>query len=85
MVEWKELLRKAVGKLGSQNRLAEAMGCSQAKVSWLLLTAKEISPKDALAVDRATGGEISASDLRPDIWPTKQCLPSRESHEAQAS
>lgn len=75
MVEWKELLRRAIGKLGSQNRLAEAMGCSQAKISWLLLTAKDLSAEDALAVDRATDGEVSASELRPDIWPTKHHVP----------
>jgi DNA-binding transcriptional regulator YdaS (Cro superfamily) len=49
------------------------MGCSQAKISWLLLTAKDLSAEDALAIDRATDGEISASELRPDIWPTIAC------------
>lgn len=75
MVDWKELLKRAIGKLGSQNRLAEAMGCSQAKISWLLLTAKDLSAEDALAVDRATDGEVSASELRPDLWPTKAHVP----------
>ena len=75
MVDWKEHLQRAVNKLGSQHRLAAAMGCSQAKISWLLLTAKNISGDDALAIDRATDGEISASELRPDIWPTKQHVP----------
>lgn len=83
MVEWKELLKKAIGKLGSQNRLAEAMGCSQAKISWLLLTAKDLSAEDALLIDRATDGEVSASELRPDIWPTRKHVPALHQVAAQ--
>jgi len=76
MAEWKEHLKEAVRLLGSQNRLATAMGCSQSKVSWLLVTAQEIGAEDALAIDRATGGEISASSLRPDLWPSPGHVPS---------
>lgn len=83
MVDWKDHVRRAVSKLGSQNRLAEAMGCSQAKISWLLLTAKDISAEDALLIDRATDGEVSAADLRPDIWPSKQHVPKFSSVAAQ--
>ena len=67
MVEWKKHLKRAVSELGSQPKLAKAMGCSQSKISWLLTTADEISADDALAIHRATDGKISASDLRPDL------------------
>lgn len=67
--DWKSHVQRAVDHLGSQNQLAEAMGCSQSKVSWLLVTAKQISAEDAVAIDRATGGEVTKTELRPDLWP----------------
>lgn len=75
MVDWKKHLKRAIRELGSQPNLAKAMGCSQSKISWLLVTAKEISAEDALAVHRATGGVVLASDLRPDLWSDAQHIP----------
>lgn len=75
MAEWKRHLKRAIDQLGSQPKLAAAMGCSQSKVSWLLLTAETISAEDSLKVDRATGGLVSASELRPDLWPTRAHVP----------
>lgn len=75
MAVWKEHLQRAVGLMGSQNRLANAMDCSQAKISWLLVTASQISAEDSLAVHRATRGAVTASQLRPDLWPTDQHIP----------
>lgn len=69
MSTWKNHLRRAIQIVGSQGKLAKAMGCSQAKVSWLLLTASTLSAEDALAVERATEGRVAKSDLRPDLWP----------------
>lgn len=68
MVEWKEHLERAVRLAGSQNRLAERMGCSQSKISWLLREAEKISADDAALVDAATGGKVSKEILRPDIF-----------------
>jgi DNA-binding transcriptional regulator YdaS (Cro superfamily) len=75
MGTWKDHLKRAIGQMGSQPKLAKAMGCSQSKISWLLLTAEQISAEDALLIDRATDGEVSASELRPDLWPTKDHVP----------
>lgn len=75
MTAWKAHLQTAIDQLGSQPKLADAMGCSQSKISWLLLTAKEISAEDALGVHRATGGKVSASQLRPDLWNSPQHIP----------
>ena len=75
MVNWKSHLERAIRELGSQPKLAKAMGCSQSKISWLLVTAKEISAEDALAIHRATNGVVSASDLRPDLWSNSQHIP----------
>jgi DNA-binding transcriptional regulator YdaS (Cro superfamily) len=68
MADWKEHLARAIRILGSQPKLAAAMGCSQSKVSWLLVTAKDISAEDSLAIDHATGGEVAKWQLRPDLW-----------------
>jgi DNA-binding transcriptional regulator YdaS (Cro superfamily) len=65
---WKHHLRRAIALLGSQDRLAGAMGCSQSKISWLLVTREEIALEDALAIERATGGAVSKHDLRPDVF-----------------
>lgn len=81
MVDWKEHLRRAVAVSGSQAKLAAEMSrsgaedCSQSKISWLLVVADKISAEDSLAVHRATHGAVSASQLRPDLWPTEQHVP----------
>jgi DNA-binding transcriptional regulator YdaS (Cro superfamily) len=68
MADWKVHLNRAVRYLGSQTRLASSMGCSQSKISWLLVTAEEISAEDAILIDRATNGEVSKEQLRPDLF-----------------
>jgi DNA-binding transcriptional regulator YdaS (Cro superfamily) len=68
MVTWKKHLNRAVGHLGSQKRLADAIGCSQAKISWLLISADKIDAEDAVAIDRATKGIVSKTQLRPDLF-----------------
>jgi DNA-binding transcriptional regulator YdaS (Cro superfamily) len=65
---WKHHLRRAIGLKGSQERLAGAIGCSQSKISWLLVAREEIAVEDALAIERATGGAVSKHDLRPDVF-----------------
>lgn len=75
MAEWKVHLQRAIDQMGSQPKLANAMGCSQSKISWLITTAKEISAEDALAIHRATGGIVTASELRPDLWPFPDHIP----------
>lgn len=85
MPHWKDQLRRAIRHAGSQAKLADAMKangvvCSQSKVSWLLITADQISAEDALAVHRATRGAVPASSLRPDLWPREESVPT--GHEA---
>jgi DNA-binding transcriptional regulator YdaS (Cro superfamily) len=69
MAAWKEHVMRAVRQAGSQKELARALGCSQAKVSWLLVSAEQIKAEDALAIERATAGAVRAAELRPDLWP----------------
>jgi DNA-binding transcriptional regulator YdaS (Cro superfamily) len=81
---WKAHLARAVAILGSQHKLAAEMtrcgpgSYSQAKISWLLLTADQISADDALAVHRATDGLVNASDLRPDYWTSPRHVPKKQ-------
>ena len=64
---WKEHLRRAIRHVGSQPKLAEAIGCSQQKISWLLNTAKKISAEDACAIERVTKGVVKLSQLCPNF------------------
>jgi DNA-binding transcriptional regulator YdaS (Cro superfamily) len=72
---FRALVADAVKAVGSQVALAEKMGRSQQQVSALCTRATTISAEDALAIHRATDGKISASRLRPDIWPTPAHVP----------
>jgi DNA-binding transcriptional regulator YdaS (Cro superfamily) len=72
---FRALVTKAVEELGSQSALAERMGRSQQQVSALCTRATTISAEDALAIHRATGGKVSASDLRPDLWVEPDAIP----------
>lgn len=82
MSDWKDYLREAVAVAGSQEKLAKGMGCSQAKVSWLLITAATISAEDSIAIHRATAGAVPASALRPDLWRRPEDVPADEPAEA---
>lgn len=62
------LIREAVAQFGSQQKLAEAIGCCQQQISYLL-RAKRVSAEMAIAIDQATNGKVSRHDLRPDIFP----------------
>lgn len=60
---------RAVALLGSQAKLAQAVGCSQQYISWLLADAnRRISAEMSIDFDRATDGTVSKHDLRPDIF-----------------
>jgi len=59
--------QEAIRIAGSQTALARAVGVSQAAVSkWAL--GGRISAENALGIERATSGQVSAADLRPDIF-----------------
>lgn len=62
-------VEKAIGLYGSQAKLAAEMGCSQQYISWLLKDADQVSAEMAVAFERVTSGQVSRSDLRPDLFP----------------
>ena len=61
------LIEQAIRIHGSQVKLAEAMGCSQQQVSYML-KADRVSAEMATKIDSVTGGQVSRSSLRPDLF-----------------
>lgn len=64
----RDLIKSAINALGSQEKLAEAIGLSQQGVSYLLHHAPRVTAEVAVAIERATKGKIRKADLRPDIF-----------------
>ena len=64
-----ELIIKAVKQLGSQAKLAEKCGVSQQSI-WQAKDTERCSAELAMAIEKATAGEVTAAKLRPDLpWP----------------
>lgn len=68
MAAFRKHVERAVRIRGSQAKLAEAAGCSQQQISYLLHDAERISAEMAAAIERATNGEVSKAVLRPDMF-----------------
>ena len=49
--------------------IAEAVDSSAQYLNLVALNHKRVSPKLAIAIERATNGEVTKESLRPDIWP----------------
>lgn len=67
MSTFQDHVRRAVQITGSQQKLADALGCTQQQISYLLTSAGRISAEMALKIDRATAGEVGFAELRPDL------------------
>ncbi|WP_336747857.1 helix-turn-helix domain-containing protein [Pantoea vagans] len=60
------VIQKALSIVGSQKRLAEECGVSQPAVhKWL--KGGMVSPEKVSAIVNATGGQIQAYEIRPDL------------------
>lgn len=68
MTTFRTHIESAIRAKGSQAKLAEAMGCSQQYISWLLKDAEQISVEMAVKVEVATSGAVSRHKLRPDFF-----------------
>lgn len=61
-------LDKACDLLGSQDRLAAALGIKSPSISeWR--TRGRIPAKRCLAIEQLTLGKVTCHDLRPDVFP----------------
>lgn len=54
--------------MGSQQALADAIGMSQQGISYVLHAAPRITAEAAVAIERATNGQVRREQLRPDIF-----------------
>lgn len=62
-----EILRKAIQLAGGVTRLAAALDCRQSVVSnWLMRG--QVPAERCRAIEQATGGAVTAEELRPDIF-----------------
>lgn len=64
----RNLIEKAINLAGSQGKLAAAAGVRQQSI-WQAKEAGRASAELAIAIHRATAGAVSASELRPDLFP----------------
>lgn len=62
------VLQKAVNFFGSQSGLAKAVGKKQGHVWWWLNKSTRVPVEIALRIEKATRGEISREELRPDLF-----------------
>ncbi|MCE5282536.1 MAG: helix-turn-helix domain-containing protein [Deltaproteobacteria bacterium] len=52
-------------------KLTVAVGKDYSHVHAVLRGAVQCGPHLAIAIEKATGGQITRSDLRPDLWPVQ--------------
>lgn len=66
-----DALDKAISNLGGVTALARAIGQRQPTVSnWK--ARGQVPVQHCLAIENATGGEVTRYDLRPDVFGTKE-------------
>lgn len=61
-------IRKAVDLLGSQKKLADAIGCSQQHISLLIRGEVNTTAEMAAKIHKATGGKVPMAEIRPDVF-----------------
>lgn len=64
-----EALTKAIAIVGGQTQLARLLGVKQANVWHWLKKADRVPGEYVLAIEKATGGEVTRHHLRPDLYP----------------
>jgi DNA-binding transcriptional regulator YdaS (Cro superfamily) len=62
-------LKRAKHILGSQRALADVVGVKQPSVHGILNAGKTVPAEWCLAIERATQGQVTRHDLRPDLYP----------------
>jgi TorA maturation chaperone TorD/DNA-binding transcriptional regulator YdaS (Cro superfamily) len=71
-----EALTRAIEIVGGQTQLARLLGLKQANVWHWLKRAEHVPGEYVLAIERATGGQVSRHDLRHDLYPKASDAPS---------
>jgi len=65
----KLIIQKATDILGGQKALADAIGVKQQHVWNWLNRDKRLQAEHVLNIERATNGQITRHQLRPDLYP----------------
>lgn len=73
----RDLIERAIALRGSQAKLADACGVAQQSI-WQAKEAGRCSADLAVAIHRATEGEVPAYALRPDLFPADYRPPVQE-------
>jgi len=55
-------------KTSTQQEFADKIGVSRQMVSHWVKGTNRITAERAVQIEAATGGQVLASDLRPDLW-----------------
>lgn len=61
------VIKTAIKIVGTQKRLAEACGVTQAAVQKWLCGKAKVAPRNVKSLVEATNGEIQAHQIRPDL------------------
>ena len=64
-----DAIRKVVKIVGGQSALARKLGTRQGRISAWILRDGRVGASYALMCHYITNGEVSAHDLRPDLYP----------------
>jgi DNA-binding transcriptional regulator YdaS (Cro superfamily) len=67
-----QALQRARDILGNQTALAAAVGVTQPSVNYMLRSGRRVPAEWCLAIERATEGQVTCHDLRPDLYPGPQ-------------
>lgn len=65
-------LRRAIDLVGGQPELARATNSKQQNVWFWLNKSGRVPAEFVLPIEQATGGEVTRSQLRPDIYPSDE-------------
>ena len=71
MAEIRELVEQAIAMLGSEAKLARAIGLSQPTINDAKHKGR-VTARLAAGIHKATNGQVSRSALRPDLWPPEE-------------
>lgn len=59
---------RAITDAGSQQALADLLGCTQSSISKRLHGYTPVTAEWSIAVEKALSGRVSREELRPDLW-----------------
>jgi DNA-binding transcriptional regulator YdaS (Cro superfamily) len=65
-------LKTAISQLGSQVAVAKLVGVTPQAVSEIVRRGRRVPAEWCLAIEQASGGAVSAHELRPDLYPAKE-------------